>query len=283
MGEGTQHWIVMPFVNLWEMTQDALDDCLRQMAGNSRILAISNGSDGETHDRLREFAAAFPRILPWHHQPPLLALAATWNQALDFVWEVGGERAMVVNNDVRLHPDTYRSLSHVMDQEDALFVTATGVTREQFEAAYVEGGGPTEGMLAGRGGPDFSCFLISKGCHEKYRFDENYIPAFCEDLDFHRQMMIGGDKSRIFGINLPFLHIDAGSNTIKSFNEKQRESFGREVAAFSRAYYEKKWGGSVNQEASIDPFAEGGPFTLSCGCVTTPELQFCDHEAPSPA
>ncbi len=278
MGE-RENWIVMPFVGLWdEYTRTALDDCLG-MKG-SRILAISNGSDEETDKRLRTMAAhSDHRIIAWFHQPPMLSLSATWNKALEFVWKSGGHQALMVNNDVRLNPATYESLLLKMLQTGALFVSATGVTQEQYLKAYPEGQPPTAKMMLSRGGPDFSCFLISKECHEKYSFDEGFVPCYCEDIDFHRQLMIAGERDRIFSINVPFLHFASG--TIKSWDDEKAAAFHRQVSSLSRAYYQKKWGGDasgVNQETTIEPFVDGK--RMPCGCVTTPQLQFCAHDAP---
>jgi len=277
MGE-REDWIVMPFIGLWEkFTKQALIDCLQQEGVNVRILAISNGSDEDVHQKLQAFASATGnQVLAWHHQPPLPSLSATWNRALEFVWQMGGEQALVVNNDVRLNPHTYATLLAEMQKEDALLVSATGLLEKEYVAAYADDPVPTAGMIAGRGGPDFSCFLISKECHQKYHFDENFIPAFCEDLDFHRRLLIDGERARIFGMNVPFHHINGGSNTVKHFNDQEVEAFTREVEALSRAYYEKKWLGGVNTESTISPFHSG--VSMVCGCTTTPELQFCDHE-----
>lgn len=267
MGEPA-HWIVMPFMNLWSYTKQALEDCLAQDIGNVKILAISNGSDPETDAALQLFALQHPNVFAWYHNPPLPSLAATWNLALDFVFQEES-MALVVNNDVRLAPHTYGRLLEESDTAPALFVSATGVTEEQFIAVAGDWS-PT------RGGPDFSCFLIRRPCHRKYRFDENFTPAYCEDLDFHRRMLLGGDKDRIYSINLPFLHY--ASETVKSFSKEQAERFHAQVTAGSRAYYERKWGGGVNQETTIEPFSFPQTVTKDCGCITTPELQFCTHD-----
>ena len=102
-----------------------------------------------------------------------------------------------------------------------------------------------------RGGPDFSCFVITKECHSKYKFDENFAPAFFEDNDFHRQVELGGDGDRIFSINVPYLHY--GSQTIKQWTGERREKFDQAFVK-CREYYVSKWGGMPHHETFDRPF-----------------------------
>lgn len=186
------NWILMPVVNGLEYTLQAIADCLAQSIP-CRILVINQGASDEIRAALealqeREEQAGTRRVLVWSHDPMLPSLSATWNQALDFVWAVGGSKALVVNNDVRLAPCTVLVLSTVLRTQEALFVSAIGVTQEQFEASlittyYDSTTGAETLAWTSKGGPDFSCFLISKACHAEFRFDEAFIPAYCVTPD----------------------------------------------------------------------------------------------------
>ncbi len=124
--------------------------------------------------------------------------------------------------------------------------------------------------MVSKGGPDFSCFLISRACHWKYAFDENFVPAFCEDLDYHRRLMLAGDGHKIFSVNVPYLHY--ASQTLKTSTPEARAAIERRIGQ-SRAYYERKWGGPVNAEIFWAPFGREPEDRLPpCG-PTTPELQ----------
>ena len=241
-------WVICVFIDNFEMTTQALEDLLGQST-SPQVLAIDNGSTLKNWTKIRKWAQDHPRLWLWRHNPSLPSLAATWNYALDFVWEVGGEEALVVNHDVRVRKLTYELLSTTLRGEDALFVSAVGVTPDQYHANV-----PEVLKDPSKGGPDFSCFLLSKEGHKKYRFDENFTPAYCEDLDFHRRMMLGGDGKRIFSINVPFAHFASG--VLKSLESKEREALERRISEGSRAYYEKKWGGPVNHEAYWSPFGK---------------------------
>ena len=263
----------MPVMAGPEMTEAAIADCLAQTV-HTQILVINQGVDSAFRDHLERLAEEQPhRILVWSHDPPMLSLSASWNRALDFVWATGEQKAFVVNNDVRLHPETVLQLDRAMFEANALFVSAVGVTKEQFNEGYLNQ--EIDALLTQRGGPDFSCYLISKACHDTYRFDEEFIPAFCEDLDYHRRLMLGGASHRIFSVNLPYLHL--ASQTLKQ--SPKRDQIGRAIERGSRAHYLKKWGGPVNAETFYVPYnrwAETG--------ANTPEelLHVTTDELPGP-
>ena len=268
-------WIVMPFVNRWDWTEQALKDCLAQsgLPEPPQVLAIAQGVDRDTRDALERWTEKEPRLHAWFHHPALPSLSATWNLALRFVWDQGGSYALVTNNDVRLHPQTYARLVDagslpVGEHDDPpLFVSAIG--RREADVAWEEYfacGLPTGAELAQtKGGPDFSCFCVTKSGHWKYPFDEGFIPAYCEDNDCHRRYMLGGDGHRIFSVNLPYLHY--GSGTVNA--DPQRRAAWAQKIAGSRAHYVKKWGGDVNAERFTLPFDAA---TDQAG-VTNPELQ----------
>lgn len=262
-------WCVMPILAHPEYTRAAIADLLAQSVP-VRLLLINQGVADDFREELEQIAEEYAeRVLLWSHQPPLPSLAATWNRALDCAWAAGAEAALVVNNDVRLHPRTLEYLCDARGYFEALFVSGVGVTAEQFDATY-------DPYLASvqvttKGGPDFSCFLIARECHSRFYFDEHFTPAFCEDLDYHRQLLLAGEGARIFSVNLPYLHY--GSATLKTL--ANRAQVEQAIEAGSRAYYAQKWGGPVNEETYLEPFGAGfsRPAQVTDGTATTPALQ----------
>lgn len=265
-------WAIMPVMSNRELTEAAISDVLAQSIP-VRLLIVLQDVEPLLRERIEAIAEQEPRVLCWSHCPPLPSLAATWNHALDMVWAAGGTEAWVLNNDVRCRRDTVEQLSHVRKLTNALFITAVGVTADQYH--------PDEGLILckdetarddemelAKGGPDFSNFLIARVGHEKYRFDEGFVPAFCEDCSTHREYMLGGDGQRIFSINLPYLHVNGGSNTLKSMSPERRQKY-EALTAQARAYYERCWGGPVNHERYM---VKGDPTSARDG-VTNPELQ----------
>jgi hypothetical protein len=255
-------YCIIPYIDLPEMTAQAVDDVLAQEGVRTEVLLISNGSSADSRSQIearqrgsREWQS---RVHTWFHHPPLLTLNATWNAALDFCWAAGADVAWVVNNDVRLHPSTAANLLKVFAEHESkpFFVSAVGV-----RPALPE---PYEFSLSMRGGPDFSCYLISKECHEKYRLDENF--TYAGDCDLHRQIMLGGDAARIFSVNVPYLHL--GSQTINRASPELQARL-RAASDFHHKVYAQKWGGDVNQERFRVPYDE---VSAEEG-ISNPELQ----------
>ena len=166
----------MPILAAPELTEAAIADLLAQSVP-TRLLLVNQGVDDAFRTRLERIAEQeAERVFLWNHMPPLPSLSATWNRALEFVWAVGSEEALVVNNDLRLHRQTVEYLRRILQREHALFVSAVGVTAEQFDSARVysdydffdaHSDREDAGFLLSRGGPDFSCSLISRACHER--------------------------------------------------------------------------------------------------------------------
>lgn len=259
-------WCVMPVMAGPEMTEASIADLLGQSIP-TKILIINQAVETPFRERLERLAEEYAdRLLVWSHMPPLPSLSATWNRALDFVWQTGADHAFVVNNDVRLHASTVLVLVHVLEGTSALFVSAVGVTKEQFdpvsplpplwtgEHVNAQTGVSTDLGLLGKGGPDFSCFLIAKACHDRFRFDERLIPCFTEDVDYHRRLMLTGEGHRIFSINLPYLHL--ASQTLQLLPPERAERIKAQIEQVSRAYYQRKWAGPVNHETRYVPFED---------------------------
>jgi hypothetical protein len=258
----SDHWAIMPWVNQVPMTLQAVEDLLAQSLP-TRVLLIGQGTSKEDREAVDQWVdrRGDHRVLCWSWNPGVPSLSACWNRALAFVWELGGEEALVVNNDVRLHRDTCAILLDELRHRTALFVSAVGVKEDQF-ATW--GGKFREDSPTG--GPDFSCFLISRKGHERYPFDESLMPAFTEDCCCHREYMLGGDGARIFSVNLPYLHY--ASQTIKHYTSEQRQRFDKQYAGVV-ARYTQLWGGRPNEETYT---VKGDPSSAREG-VTNPDLQ----------
>ncbi len=102
--------VIMPVLNNAAQTGDALHDLMGQTGPaltNLKVLVVDQGSDDETRKVIEDYHGLYPsKMRSWTHDPPLLSLAATWNRALDWAWASGATSCWVVNNDVRLHPET---------------------------------------------------------------------------------------------------------------------------------------------------------------------------------
>lgn len=171
------------------------------------ILAVDNCSSDGTAQWLRtkQIVTIFPQVQQ--------SLAWCWNSALQALWAAGENHALVINNDVRLRPDTVRLLS----AHGGEFVTCVSVDALDQVGIYTNKNDipdERERVSVLRSGqrphPDFSCFMISKTVTDKVGwFDEEYFPAYCEDSVYHVRMHRAG--VRAVCVDLPFLHHGAGT------------------------------------------------------------------------
>jgi len=175
------------------------------------VFVINNASTDSTSDYLRSQPGIVTATFPEQK-----SLAACWNYGLEIAFKTtknplgsfgrrGGGHVLVLNNDVEIRTDTYRTLAWY----DSMFVTAVSVDTP--ERMNVERDLLTSDW-APRPHPDFSCFMIRRECWEKVgKFNEAYYPAYCEDCDYHVRMHRAGITALC--IDLPFLH--HGAQTLK--------------------------------------------------------------------
>lgn len=261
--------IILPFIDNLGLTAQALADAMAQTV-RPTVLLIDNGStDRDLSDVVNGWQQECgSRLLHWRYQPPFPSLAGMWNRALQFAWESGQQEALVVNNDVLLAPATFETLRDVQRATEAYVVTgveckdpAAWAVAQQADVWRAEAHLPMKRLE----GPSLSCYLITREGHQAYPFDEGYVPAYGEDIDWHRRIMLGGDGAKAFGLNVPFYHY--GSATINRSAEIAA-TFARRIEQGSRTYHRLKWQGNCNEETLTVPF---DPSSAREG-VTTPQL-----------
>lgn len=118
--------------------------------------------------------------------------------------------------------------------------------------AQVEETTPDADMICADGYSVFA--MTTSGLKKVGLFDENFYPAYHEDCDHWRRVVLSGAKA----VNVPgfeFVHGEApggGSCTINS-DPALKESMGKRLPEL-RAYYERKWGGPPGSEKFSTPF-----------------------------
>jgi GT2 family glycosyltransferase len=241
------NFIIVPVRNGLHLTRDAVKDFLSQDIGDVEVLVIDNAStDGTT-----QWLATQP-VRTIYNNPPK-SVAASWNQGLRWVFGQGCEYTLVVNNDVRLRPDTYRWLV----EDGGGFVTAVGtidpkkIERNDKYREYYKQPDPD----AKRNHPDFSAYLIRREVYEKVGpFDEDFKGAYAEDSDYHLRMHQAGITA--ICLDLPFLHYGAQTITMADEEEARRIS---EQANRNRAYFKQKHGVEVGSAEYYALFGHGEP------------------------
>ena len=246
--------IIVPVRNGLHLTRPAIADFLAQDIGDVEVLVIDNAStDGTT-----QWLATQP-VAVAHSNPPR-SVAASWNFGLRWAFDQGCEYALVVNNDVRLRPDTYR---HLVEDGGGL-VTAVGTTdRKKIEPVSITqiGDDPTTidysmpDPDAKRSHPDFSCYLIRREVYEAVgSFDEKFAGAYAEDSDYHLRMHQAGIHA--ICLDLPFYHL--GAATIKLSDPDSANLIGWQANA-NRAYFKQKHGVEVGSDEYYRLFGHGKP------------------------
>lgn len=242
-------WIVVVVRDNLDLLRNAVESFIRQdVGGGVHVLCVDNGSGPDVVSWLR----CHPDIVSMHFNPQR-SVSHAWNAALKYLFSLCGqrfvERVLVANSDVVLRPDTWR----LLEAEQADFVTGVGnadpksIRAVRVGAAQIAVGGyPAPDPSARRPHPDFSCFMISRWCYaEVGEFDEQFLGAFCEDLDMHCRLHQAGIEA--YAIDLPFLHVGGGSQTIKRATEDEQERISNR-AAKNRELFKRKWGFEVPNE-----------------------------------
>lgn len=176
-------------------------------------------------------------------------VAGAWNDGVRQAFDDGCHYALVINDDVILSPWTIDRQVMAIEGEDDLLYFTSGMN------IGAPSGNPFDIMshpepprdTAWVAGLDFSCFMITQHCFNVIGpFDENFFPAYFEDNDYHRRIIIGGLHARMV-TDAPFFHY--GSRT-------QQSNAGvvpREFEA-NRQYYKEKWGGAPGAETFATPY-----------------------------
>lgn len=202
--------------NAIELTKVAVRSVMEQDIP-VQLRVVDNGSSDGTD----EFFKLLPNYTRFN---PPLGVSAGWNFALTTVFRQS-DHALVVNNDVVLRSDTYRSLL----EDGGDFVTAVSVD----DIKGIEG----EWRNSRRPHPDFSCFMIRREVWEKVGgFDESMV-LYVSDGDYHLRMHQAGIEAYTIGI--PFYHYASG--TLKSASAAEKAAISRQ-ADRDRDTFERKWG-----------------------------------------
>lgn len=225
--------------NNLQLTRQAVTTAITQELV-SFLMIYDDGSTDGTIEYLRSLS-----LPEWYGARYYQAqgVSKLWNQGLSYLFSSPGiDRVLVINNDVKLRPDTIRVLS----EDGSPFVAAVGVN----QPGQFPGGTPTR---VRRPHPDFSCFLLRRECWERVgKFDES-MKIYCSDLDYHIRMHRAGIEA--VSIDLPFWH--HVSATLKLAEPDEHMRICRQ-ADLDRVAFRAKWGVAAGSPEYYDLFKSGG-------------------------
>lgn len=272
--------------NNFSQTKSALQSMLSQVVRRSSkngngyiapvVVVVANECDPTLVQWIRAYSLNLERQRARGEHSPLLfvlpvrlqrSVAHAWNLGLSFLWDSLRVHVpvLVCNNDIILAHDTYDSIYGVMTKaviEDYAvtippILTGVGVsdpvhmrTREKEREVY----GRDNLHTTLRPHPDFSCFMLDRETYTHLGpFDEEYKIAFCEDNDYH----VRATLKRVYAgaIDVPFLHHDGGSQTIKHMSDTEQAAV-RMQADLNRERFAKRYGFEVGSEGYVRFFAE---------------------------
>ena len=227
------NWILTIAHNALLLTRNAVATFLAQdIEGGVKLLVINNASSDNTVQWLTSIASKDDRIHTMHFSDQR-SVAECWNRGLAWIFSQGADRALVVNNDVEIGPETFGYLSAVLNPDSfhrAQFVTCVSVNnREQNIHPAMEW------SYHVREHPDFSCFMLHKSVIDRVGwFDERYLIAYGEDCDYHVRMHRAGIKALCFDI--PFLH--HGASTMKQSSPEEQRRIGEQAERNRQLFFE---------------------------------------------
>jgi GT2 family glycosyltransferase len=166
-------------------------------------------------------------------------VAGAWNEGMRRSLEIGNQYALISNDDASFTPGSIKKMyDFIKYQSNAVLISPN-------QNAYDEVEPPREN------GADFFCFLVDipKLIEKCGWFDENIYPAYFEDNDMHRRMLLAGAKSYI----LPNVQVNHVGSATQNF-EPGNPVVPPHMFEANRAYFIEKWGGNPGSEQYSHPF-----------------------------
>lgn len=190
------------------------------------------------------------KVIPNYRQNQ--PLAAAWNEGLEWSLNRRHSFTLIINDDILFAPQSIDNMvKSFLDLEKRS--RCAMITGNDIKALLPH---PEDiltyetDVVAFQGNPDFACFMVRPTI--AYRigfFDENFIPAYFEDNDYHHRINLGG-LNAYNAVSAPYYHY--GSQTQNAdINAAVVPPFAFEM---NRSYYIEKWGGEPGKEQFIFPY-----------------------------
>lgn len=221
--------IGIPYLN----RPDLLERCLRSIDRKVDTVVIVNNSDSlitSDYDLSKRICVDSMKCQSnsfYIAEMPLNAgVAASWNEVIKLFpapwW-------LIVNSDIEFAPGDLAKF------EQAIQTTEAGIVADGIN--------------------NMACFGITANCVQRVGlFDENFFPAYGEDIDYMR-------RCRLLGVEHRYLQGTGmrhdRSSTVKALPAELQDR-NRETFEANKAYYERKWGGWEGQETFEHPFNDPG-------------------------
>jgi GT2 family glycosyltransferase len=200
-------------------------------------------------------------------------VSGAWNEGMRRARDLGYRWALISNDDLKYPPGAIEELYKTIVETGAGVVSPNQVRLPLRQHMF-----ENEGL---REGADFFCFFIDipQVTEQAGWFDQNFYPAYFEDNDMHRRMILAGVKGYV-RTDIDVIH--EGSMTQKF--DKYNPNVTTERFEAHRGYFRKKWGGEPTDATYLTPFNEpdltvrdwNGSMVLD-GLETSPAQELLDR------
>lgn len=212
-----QVFYTMPTYKCFDLAYEGIEAAMHGSMPPNKIIVVDNSGDGSGTAYLTPLVEKYSNVFIWP-QTYNLGCARAWNlihQTID------DDYIIIANDDVKVHHDTIERVVLAAD-------------------LYTD-----EVIFSPSAGNAYSFFLLkNKGYKHIGPFDDNFYPAYFEDVDHYRRATLLGYKLMIVN-DAPIDH--ERSSTIKRYTRQEMEMHHNSFRA-NEAYYIRKHGGLPHQE-----------------------------------
>jgi GT2 family glycosyltransferase len=207
-----------------------------QRAHQVRVRLFLHSSHAPTVEACERIARA-PEVTYYAYKSNR-GLGRSWNDGILDAYADGAEVVIIANDDIRFSDgDLDRLAEKAAHCVDRYIITCAGPHERQGRVL------PSHG---------YSCFAVNRisidtiGC-----FDENFFPAYYEDLDYARRAGLAGLAEG----NCPDTAVThEGSATIRRDPGISKQT--AHTLTLNSRYYARKWGGEPGRERHEHPFGD---------------------------
>jgi GT2 family glycosyltransferase len=179
-------------------------------------------------------------------------LSHAWNEGIEWSGRRGHDFTLIINDDILFAPTTIDNMVEQFlifeSEQSAVMMTGSNIC-SSMSSPYDILSFASDSCDAAEH-PDFSCFMVRPNILDKVGyFDENFVPAYYEDNDYHYRINLSGHKA-FSTTSAPYLHY--GSQSMKeATSHTQDHGWFFPSNSF---YYVSKWGGDPGNEIFVTPY-----------------------------
>jgi hypothetical protein len=160
------------------------------------------------------------------------SVSQAWNLGIEEGNTAGCDYILVINTDIIFKSNTIdRLVGFAVNHPEAVMWTGSECADLANLSSCPENENYTEN-------PHFSCFMVKNDFFDNVgKFDENFVPSYCEDVDMYTRLVLAGKKSYKYG-GARFFHFGSGTITSDKDLWKNNSRTHRQC----QLYFLEKWG-----------------------------------------